>query len=125
MSSESRIGLPPDGRDDMLTRLLRRLYAAPADPAYWDGLQARVMARIAAESEAWWHPFGAWVRTGLVAAGLAVIAAGMSVARARDDVAHVAYQQVIETPRTLGMQIVTETTGLPAREATLRYLIEP
>lgn len=123
MTLESRIG--PRGRDDDVTRALREMYAAPTDPGYWDRLEARVLARIAADAEAWWSPFGGWVRVGVVAAGIAAIAIGAALSRARQVEAHVAYERVVETPRTLGEQIATETTGLPVREATLRYVLEP
>src|ERR671936_812893 len=35
--------------DERATRLLRALVAPPADGSYWDGLEARVMARVRAE----------------------------------------------------------------------------
>ena len=118
-----RIG--PAGREDELTRALRAEYAPPAERGYWEALEARIMARIDREREAWWHPFGEWVRVGLVAAALAVVAAGLALVRSRDAEARVAYQQVVDTPRELSAQIATETTGLPDREATLRYVIAP
>ena len=60
-----------------------------------------------------------------MAAALAVVAAGLALVRSRDAEARVAYQQVVDTPRELSAQIATETTGLPDREATLRYVIAP
>ena len=121
--AERRIG--PAGRDDDVTRGLRAIYAAPSDPAYWVALEARIMARVGAEGEAWWHAFRDWVRIGLVAAGVAVAAAGFALARERDLETRLAYQTIVETPRTLAQQIATETSGLPEREATLRYVISP
>lgn len=123
MTFESRIG--PAGRDDDVTRALRDIYAPPAEPGYWDRLEARVLARIAAEADTWWSPFGGWVRVGIVAAGIAAVAIGAALTRARQVEAHVAYERIVETPRTLGEQIATETSGLPVREATLRYVLEP
>ena len=118
-----RIG--PTGREDELTRALRAEYARPEERGYWEALEARIMARIDREGDAWWQPFGDWVRVGLVAAAVAVVAAGLALVRSRDAEARVAYQQVVDTPRELSAQIATETTGLPDREATLRYVIAP
>lgn len=123
MTLEPRIG--PQGRDDDVTRALRELYAAPSDPGYWDRLEARVLARIAADADAWWSPFGGWGRLGVIAAGIAALAVGAALSRARQVEARVAYEHIVETPRTLGEQIATATTGLPPREATLRYVLEP
>jgi anti-sigma-K factor RskA len=124
MTREPRIG--PDGRDDDLTRALRGLFAAPADQAYWDALAARIMARIDRQEETWWSPYSGWVREGVLVAAVAmlVIAAGLAWVRNAED-APVAYDAVIETPRTLSQQLATETTGLPASEATLRFVIDP
>ena len=120
---ELRIG--PAGREDELTRALRAAYAPPAEPRYWAALEARIMARIDREREAWWHPFGEWVRLGLVAAAVAVVAAGLALARSREQAARVAYYHVVDVPRELSAQIATETTGLPDREATLRVILAP
>ena len=122
MTIEPRIG--PKGRDDDLTRALRVVYAAPPEGSgYWGALEAKILARIVCE-DAWWLPFGNWVRAGLIAAGIALLAISAAVTRARDAEAHAAYRTVIETPPTLPQQIATEATGLPVREATLRYVIE-
>lgn len=120
---ELRIG--PAGREDALTRALRVAYAPPAEPGYWAALEARIMARIDRERDAWWHPFGEWVRVGVVAAAVAVVAAGLALQRSREREARVAYHRVVDVPRELPAQIATETTGLPDREATLRYVMAP
>jgi hypothetical protein len=117
-----RIG--PHGRDDTLTRALRELYAAPRDAAYWDALEARILARLAEEGDAWWTAFRGWVRVGVAAAVLALVAAGAMLSRAREAEARLAYERV-DQPETLAQQIATGTSDLPAREATLRYVISP
>ena len=45
----------PSG-DTELTRALRDLYAPPADPQYWDSLEARILAHVATREEVtmWW-----------------------------------------------------------------------
>ncbi|MDQ6886704.1 MAG: hypothetical protein M3068_05355 [Gemmatimonadota bacterium] len=123
MSDELRIGA--EGRDDEVTRTLRSVYQAPLEPGYWDRLAARIMSRIAAEDEQWWQPFREWVRGGLIAAGFTALIVGLALGRARRSEAELAYRTIIETPRTLSLQLATETTGLPGREATLRYVTAP
>lgn len=123
MTNEIRIG--PEGRDDALTRALRELYAAPDDPAYWQGLEARILASVAAEGDGWWMPYQEWMRTGLVAAGILVAAAALTLAELRTEQRREAVNSVIETPRTLAHQMATETTPLPDREATLRLVTAP
>jgi hypothetical protein len=123
MTNDLRIG--PQGRDDEVTRALRDIYASPDDPAFWDALEARILARVAAEGDAWWLPFQEWMRAGLVAAGIIVAAAALTLAQLHTDSRREAMQSVIETPRTLAHQMATETTPLPDREATLRLVTSP
>lgn len=119
-----RIG-PDDGGDARLTRALRALYAAPRDAAYWEGLEARILAAIAQEGDFWWSPFRAWVRTGLVAAVAALMIAGLALARAHRTEVRLAAENVAFPAQTLAQQIATESGPLPDREATLRYVIAP
>lgn len=123
MTDNLRIG--PEGRDDAVTRLLREVYTSPDDPGYWEALESRILARIAAEGEAWWLPFQDWMRTGLVAAGILVAAVALTLAQLRTESRREAMQTVIETPRTLAHQMATETSTLPDREATLRLVTAP
>jgi hypothetical protein len=123
MSLEPRIG--PNGRDDDLTRALRRLYAAPTDEAYWNALARRIMTRIAEEGEGWWQPLAAWARFGVLAAGIALAVASVALSRSRAAEASLAYETVIETPRTAPLQIAIEQKPGSDREATLRYVISP
>lgn len=124
MSSESRIG--PHGRDDDLTRALRQVYAAPADPTYWESLETRIMARVRGESDGWWMPLSGWGPVGLIAAGLALAVAGFAMTHTQDANARMAYEMmVMETPRSVPQQLTAAAEGLPAREATLRFVISP
>jgi len=121
--TEPRIG--PDGRDDELTRALRAIYARPDDVRFWDELERRIMARVREEEFGWWQPFRNWVGVGLAAAGLAGLAAGLALVHEHDVEARVAYETIVETPRTLAQQLATGTVTVPTRDATLQYLIEP
>ncbi len=124
MSDVHRIG--PDGRDDDLTRALRSMYEPPEGEAFWAALEGRIMARVDAAAQDWASPFAGWVRQGVLVAAVALLAitVGLLWSTSTND-APVAYDTVIETPRTLSQQLATETTGLPASEAALRFVIGP
>jgi hypothetical protein len=79
-------------RDPAVTLHLRSLLRPPADAAYWDGLETRIMERIVADGAptlrttggfaaigAWWEPFAQWRRMGglVAAAALALTAWGL------------------------------------------------
>jgi hypothetical protein len=80
----------PD-EDATLTRALRAEYAAPRDEAYWNSLEARVMAavrqgagRVAERAAApleWWQALAGWGRPGLVAAGIILFLTGVVSSR--------------------------------------------
>jgi hypothetical protein len=125
MTLDSRIG--PNGREDDLTSALRRLYAPPADESYWSELAQRIMARIAgeAESDVWWQPFARQARLGVLAAGVALAIASIALTRDRAADARLAYETIIETPRTAPLQIAIERDASSERETTLRYVIAP
>ena len=111
-------------RDDEVTQLLRALVAPPTDPAYWAGLEARVMARVrgAAPGGDWEDALTDWARAGLVAAGLALLAAGAALAHSRGAEARMAYEAVV-TPTQAPLAPVARASGSAGREETLYYLI--
>lgn len=123
MRSEPRIG--PDGRDDDVTRALRMAYAAPRDPSYWETLEAKIMARIRGESEGWWQPLSGWGPIGLIAAGLALAVAGLTVTRTHQAEARLAYQMIMETPRTVPQELAIASDDESVRDVTLHYVISP
>ena len=114
----------PDGSDEDVTRALRALVAPPADPAYWSGLEQRIMARVASGSE-WWSAFDGWVRIGLAAAAVVVAVAGAVALQSRDASARLAYEAVMES--SSGVPVAGPTAMRPpsatTREATLRYVM--
>lgn len=96
-----------DDRDPSLTLQLRSHLRPPADPAYWEGLEARIMARIDADGAtpapvtdagAWWEPFAEWRRAGLAAALAALLFGGVGAWYADSVEPQLAYDVVVESP---------------------------
>ena len=69
-----------------MTLQLRSLLRPPADAAYWDGLEERIMDRVRADGASgvaepdrdaaalqrlvgWWEPFAQWTRVGAAGGG--------------------------------------------------------
>jgi hypothetical protein len=121
----------PDDRDPEVTRLLRAAYRAPADPAYWEGLEQRIMSRIAAaaatpatQAAEWWEAFAGWTRAGLVAAGIAAAMVATALMQTRAAEARLAYEAVVEAPPALAGAQVLRAPGISDRAAALRDATE-
>ena len=121
----------PTGGDAELTPALRDVYRAPADEAYWDGLEARILARVGVEGgaapAAWWQVMGGWSRLGLVAAGLAALLAGAAAIREREADLQDQYEMVLEANPELGtpmMIAIPSQRDLRERENRIRDLLE-
>ncbi|HVE77820.1 MAG TPA: hypothetical protein VNA89_03110 [Gemmatimonadaceae bacterium] len=123
----------PTPRPDPVARALAGLYAAPAEAAYWHGLEAEIMARVVAgDRGSWWAPFGSWVPVGVAAAALAFLLAGVAIREARTAEAQLAYEAVLRTPQNPlpdlhrndleGDDPAAREAG---REATLRLITQP
>jgi hypothetical protein len=99
-----------DGRDEELARLLRPLYAAPEDEAYWDDLHARVMRRVGSGAEAaeWWVVLSRWSRAGAVAAALTAAIAGTVWMQHRAAEARLAYEAMLAEPPVYSMELAPE-----------------
>ena len=110
-------------RDDDLTRELRTIYAAPADAAWWAGLEARINARIdaAVAADEWWTVPDKWLRVGLIAAGFAVIVAGALVMRSQAQETQMAYETVV-SPESVDLLEVAERGKLTEQQQMLRVL---
>jgi hypothetical protein len=113
---------------NLVTRLLRDAYALPDDPAYWDRLEARIMARIAPTPAwavtGWPAAFSVWARAGLAAACAAAVAAGVAAWTSRNLEARVAYETVLEGP-TAVFPVLSDSPfiNVSEREATARYVL--
>lgn len=109
-------GQRPDA-DPRVTEMLRAHYAAPQDDAYWQGFESRLMQRLGASlsgavqelKPAWWSGFGEfrrtdWQKAGLVAATIALMAAGATFAReqrADAEARHMAARRAVEAAMPL------------------------
>lgn len=117
-----QLQLHRDGGDDDLTRLLRAEYAAPTDPAYWDGLERRVLRTLRDAEGRFFLDVAPWMRWAVAAASVLAAMAGISEWRARESEARMAYRNVLNSSQPAA-RAALERGEQPAREETLRYLM--
>ena len=131
---EDRTDLRLDDQGDAkITAMLRDLYAPPAEGAYWDGLETRIMSYIKAHEVAsipvnWWSDLASWAGPGLAAAALLFVAAGLMWSRQKDEDLRTTYEAVTEPLASDvlpgAVQVVTAPyDGSSQREATFRYVL--
>jgi hypothetical protein len=134
MEMEDRTDLlPNDEGDAKIAGLIRDLYAPPAEGAYWNGLEGRIMANIARHRSSlipvnWWSDLANWTAPGLAAAALLFVAAGMLWSRENDLEMRTAYEAVTAPVGSDvlpgAVQVVTAPQdGSSQREATFRYVL--
>ena len=124
-----------DERDERIARLLRGVYAPPADEAYWDGLETRVLSLLASHrlgivrlQSNLWSVLERWATPGLAAAGLLFIAAGLFLTRASGDEIQTTYEEVSEPVVVEELPGAVNVVSAPRdrlsqREATFRYVL--
>lgn len=123
-----------DERDAKLAEILRDVYAAPAEGAYWDGFERRIMSYIAEHRPIsvipvnWWSDLASWAAPGLAAAALVFVAAGLLWSRQNDEELGTSYEAVTESVAADilpgAVQVVTAPRdGSSQREATFRYVM--
>jgi hypothetical protein len=131
---EDRTDLRLDDEGDAnVTAMLRDVYAPPAEGAYWDGLETRIMSYIKAHEVAsipvnWWSDLASWAGPGLAAAALLFVAAGLMWSRQKDEDLRTTYEAVTEPLASDvlpgAVQVVTAPyDGSSQREATFRYVL--
>ena len=133
---EDRTDLSRDDEGDAkITEMLRDIYAPPAEGAYWDSLDGRVMAYIAEHRPAvvripvnWWSDLAGWAAPGLAAAALLFAAAGVLWSRQSDEDLRASYEAVTESVATDvlpgAVQVATAPRDVSSqREATFRYVM--
>jgi anti-sigma-K factor RskA len=123
MTMERRIG--PAGRDDELTRALRQALAPPGGEAFWEGLERRILARVASsEEDVWWRQLARW-RRGIALAGAAAVLVAALAARHENQAMSLAAYKAIESTRIAPIQVASETDAEASRDVTLRYVMGP
>jgi hypothetical protein len=133
---EDRTDLRPDDEADAkITEMLRDAYAPPAEGAYWDTLERRIVAYVAEHRPGvvripvnWWSDLAGWAAPGLAAAALVFAAAGVLWSRQNDEELQTGYEAVTESVATDvlpgAVQVVTAPRdGSSQREATFRYVM--
>ncbi|PYO11032.1 MAG: hypothetical protein DMD30_01465 [Gemmatimonadetes bacterium] len=121
------------GSDAKVTEMLRDIYAPPAEGAYWNTLETRILSYVKAHRHAlipvnWWSDLANWAAPGLAAAALLFVAAGMLWSRQKDEELRTTYEAVTEPLASDvlpgAVQVVTAPhDGSSQREATFRYVL--
>jgi hypothetical protein len=134
MEDRTDLRLDDEG-DAKITEMLRDVYAPPAEGAYWDGLETRIMSYIKTHEGAasipvnWWSDLASWAGPGLAAAALLFVAAGLMWSRQKDEELRTTYEAVTEPLASDvilpgAVQVVTAPyDGSSQREATFRYVL--
>lgn len=89
------------GAPDELTQVLRAIVAPPTSESYWDGLEARILARVTSYGQVDigpWSVLAAWMRPALVAAAAAVIVSAAALLHTQQAEARVAYETLLTAP---------------------------
>jgi hypothetical protein len=134
---EDRTDLRLDDKGDAkITEMLRDVYAPPAEGAYWNALETRIMSYVKAHGGAvvripvnWWSDLAGWAGPGLAAAALLFVAAGVVLSRQKkDEELPTTYDAVTEPLASDvlpgAVQVVTAPhDGSSQREATFRYVL--
>lgn len=113
------------GADPQVTATLSAHYAAPRSEAYWEGMEQSIMQRISLATSgvvrelrpSWWSGFAEFrsadIRAvGVIAATLALLAAGATFVRDQQDSAHareLAARAAVETAMPLPLEGTTLT----------------
>jgi hypothetical protein len=122
-----------DGHDARITEILRGIYAPPAEGAYWDTLETRIMSNIRTHRQAvipvnWWSDLATWAGPGLAAAALLFMVAGAVWSRQKDEDLRATYEAETEPLASDvlpgAIQVVTAPRdGSSQREATFRFVL--
>ena len=116
--SQNDLRFPDDAPDREMSDALRSLIGAPS-ASYWDGLESRILARIAEEESSPWSVLAHWTRPAAIAAALLLTAATLLLTRLHEREAAVAYGAVAEEQYP-----VVDASSASENAATLHLLLE-
>jgi hypothetical protein len=125
---------PDDEGDAKLAGMLRELYAPPAEGAYWNSLERRILDYVAIHGGSslipvnWWTDLAKWAAPGLAAAALIFVAVGMLWSRDNEEDLRATYEAVTEPVTTDVLPgavqvVIAPHDGSSQREATFRYVL--
>ena len=117
-----------DSLDESLSALIRDSYAPPDGEAYWPGLEQRIMARVASESQsetAWWGVLAPWTRPALIAAAAIFAIASVINTQLVDTDDQLAYESAFQssTPEVVSTSEEIMSLERGADGATLSYFL--
>ena len=117
--SHNELRFPDDVPDREIGAALRLGVGQPS-ASYWDGLESRIIARIAEEESSPWSVLARWTRPAAIAAALLLAAASLLLTRLHEREAAIAYGAVAEE------QYPAADASTPASEnaTTLHLLLE-
>ena len=134
MDDQNELRLADEG-DARLSAMLRDVYAPPADPTYWEGLETRILSLLAAHRMGivrlqpnLWSVLGRWAAPGMAAAALLFVVAGLFWSRENDAQMQTTYEDVSE-PTVIdtlpgAVHVVTAPRDSSSqREAIFRYVL--
>jgi hypothetical protein len=119
--SENELKFPDDRPDREIGDALRSLLSAPGAQPYWEGLESRIMQRVAEERSSPWTVLAAWSRPAAVAAALLLAAASLMLTQLRHEEEAVAYGAMAEEQYTAAEPTNVATQG---PDATVHMLLE-
>ena len=122
--SYNELQFPDDRPDHEIGDALRPLLL-PNDVVsgapYWNGLESRIMQRVADERNSPWSVLAGWTRPAAIAAALLLAAASVLLTQQRAADAAVAYGAIAEEQFTAAAPVASGATGY---DVTVRMLLE-
>ena len=117
-----------DSLGESLSALIRDAYAPPGGEAYWPGLEQRIMARVASESQVetgWWSVLAPWGRPALIAAAAIFAIAGVINQQLVDTDNQLAYESAFQssTPDVVSTSEEIMSLERGTDGATLSYFL--
>ena len=119
--TRNELRFPDDHPDREIGDALRPLLSPSLAVPYWDGLESRIMQRIADERSSAWSVLAGWSRPAAIAAALLLAAASVMLTQLRHEQEAVAYGAMAEEQLP-----VADAAGTmaPGSDATVRMLLE-